>query len=133
MKLNYGRTFLLGLGFMATSVVWSIYNTFLPPVYEKFVGSTLLVGLIMTIDNILALLLQPVIGARSDRTWTRFGRRLPYIMVGMPAAGLLLFALPSAASTNLLLVLVITVPMMIGMAVSRTPTISLMPDITPAP
>lgn len=133
MRFSYGRTFLLGLGFMATSVVWSIYNTFLPPVYETFVKTKFLVGLIMTLDNILALLLQPWVGARSDRTWTRWGRRLPYIMVGMPAAGLLLFALPSVASTSLWFVLMVTVPMMIGMAISRTPTISLMPDITPAP
>lgn len=117
---------------MSVSVVWSIYNTFLPPIYDRLVGSTLLVGLIMTLDNVLALMIQPWIGARSDRTWTRFGRRLPYIMVGMPLAGLLLFALPSAAVRGLGLLLVITVLMNIGMAISRTPIVSLMPDLTPS-
>lgn len=132
MRLNYGRTFLLGLGFMATSVFWSVYDTFLPPMYDQYVGSTFLVGVVMTIDNWLALLLQPWVGARSDRTWNRFGRRLPFIMIGMPLAGLLLFAVPFAHSANMLwFLLCVTVLMNIGMAISRTPTVSLMPDITP--
>lgn len=129
---SYRRTFLLGTGFMSVSVVWSIYNTFLPPIYDTLVSSTLLVGLIMTIDNILALLIQPWVGARSDRTWTRFGRRLPYVMVGMPLAGLLLFGLPSAATWGLGILLLFTVGMNIGMAVSRTPIVSLMADLTPS-
>lgn len=132
MRINHGRTFLLGIGFMGVSVVWSIYNTFLPPIYDKWVGSTLLVGLIMTIDNVLALLIQPWVGARSDRTWTRLGRRLPYVMVGMPMAGLLLFVLPSVAIRGLGVLLLVTVMMNIGMAISRTPIVSLMADLTPS-
>lgn len=132
MDFSYKRTFLLGIGFMSVSVVWSIYNTFLPPIYDKMVGSTLLVGLIMTLDNILALIIQPWVGARSDRTWTRFGRRLPYVMVGMPLAGLLLFGLPNAVGYGLAILLIFTVIMNIGMAISRTPIISLMADLTPS-
>ncbi len=129
---SYRRTFLLGTGFMSVSVVWGIYNTFLPPIYDKLVSSTLLVGLIMTIDNILALVIQPWVGAKSDRTWTRFGRRLPYVMVGMPLAGVLLLGLPTAATWGLGALLLFTVGMNIGMAVSRTPIVSLMADLTPS-
>lgn len=132
MRFSHGRTFLLGIGFMSVSVVWSIYNTFLPPMYDKLVGSTLIVGLIMTLDNVLALVIQPWIGAQSDRTWTRFGRRLPYVMVGMPLAGLLLFWLPGAAVRGLGVLLLVTVAMNIGMAISRTPIVSLMADLTPS-
>lgn len=132
MRFSYARTFLLGIGFMSVSVVWSIYNTFLPPIYDKMVASTLVVGFIMTLDNILALVIQPWVGAQSDRTWTRFGRRFPYILTGMPLAGLLLFGLPHAIPHGLAALLLFTVMMNIGMAISRTPIVSLMPDLTPS-
>lgn len=94
MRLNYGRTFTLGLGFFVISITWTLYNSYIPIFYDRFVGSTFLVGLAMTFDNIAALTLQPYISGLSDRTNTRYGRRMPFLLVGMPMAAIFLPLFP---------------------------------------
>ena len=95
-KLDYPRTFTLGLGFFAISLSWALYNAFVPVFLDNVLADTALkgtlIGFIMTFDNIAAVTLQPYFGAASDRTWNRYGRRMPYILVGMPL-GALFFAL----------------------------------------
>ena len=62
-RLNYGKTFLLGFGFFGLSVVWGVYNAFVPIfLAEKFDLSPGLFGFFMTLDNIAALLIsRPVV------------------------------------------------------------------------
>jgi len=56
MKFNYGKIFLLGFGFFGTSVIWSVYNAFVPIfLANKFGLSAGLIGFFMTLDNIAAL------------------------------------------------------------------------------
>ncbi len=79
----------------------------------------------MTIDNIFAVTIQPYIGFLSDKT--RLGRRRPYILVSAPIAAITLALIP--VSPVLPLMLAAIVIMNLAMAVHRTPTIALMPDI----
>ena len=83
----------------------------------------------MTIDNYIALFLQPYIGQLSDRTRTRFGRRMPYLLVGVPLAALFYTLIPF--HTGLISLLIFMLCMNLSMAIFRSPTIALMPDITP--
>src|SRR5689334_2311470 len=84
-RLNYGRIFLLGFGFFGLSVVWGVYNAFVPIfLSEKFGMSVTMIGFFMTLDNIAALFIQPPVGAWSDRLRTPMGRRIPFIVVGAP-------------------------------------------------
>ncbi|MFT8315412.1 MAG: MFS transporter [Clostridium sp.] len=87
-KLNYKKTFLLGFGFFAVSITWSVYNAFMPKLLSNFIASSALIGFIMTIDNYLALFIQPAVGMYSDRINTRFGKRMPFLMLGMPLAAI---------------------------------------------
>ena len=87
----------------------------------------------MTIDNVFAIVLLPFLGALSDRTRTRLGRRRPYILVGSILAAVLLRARPlrhgERRSSGLMMVTVILLNL--SMALFRSPVIALMPDITP--
>jgi maltose/moltooligosaccharide transporter len=136
MKLDYKRTLILGFGFFGISVIWSIYNSFVPVFLRQYDLSWGLVGFAMTFDNILGITLLPYIGQLSDNTWTRLGRRRPFILAGAPIAAILFVAIPAihlqmgqTVSTLALLTVVIIV-MNIAMALFRTPTVALMPDIT---
>jgi MFS family permease len=60
--------------------------------------SAALAGLIMTLDNIAAFFIQPVVGLFSDRTRTRFGRRMPYILVAVPIAAIAFALIPVAVN-----------------------------------
>jgi maltose/moltooligosaccharide transporter len=123
------KTWLLGFGFFGISIGWSLYNGFVPFFLNNYLTSTALIGFLMTIDNYLALFIQPYIGNRSDRTNTRYGRRMPYLMIGIPIAALFYALIPFHVS--LMTLILFMVCMNLSMAIFRSPTIALMPDITP--
>lgn len=131
MKLNYPKTFLLGFGFFGVSVLWAVYNAFVPIfLSQRFGLEPGLIGFIMTLDNIAALFIQPPIGALSDRIRTPIGRRMPFILVGAPIAAVAFAFVPMAQALPLFIASIVT--MLLAMAVYRTPVIALMPDITPS-
>jgi len=131
MRLNYGKTFLLGFGFFGVSVIWAVYNAFVPIFLEKKFGlPPEWIGFFMTLDNIAALLIQPPVGAWSDNLRTRIGRRMPFILLGAPIAAVAFGVIPLA---NVLPLFVAgTGTLMLSMAMWRTPVVALMPDITPS-
>ena len=131
MRLNYGKTFTLGLGFMAISIIWSIYNAFVPVLYESFVKSGVLLGLLMVTDNIIGITIQPWIAHRSDKTWNRLGRRMPYIVLAAPIGAVLFALIPF--HTGLLVLVLTALGMNLAMGLYRAPAVALMPDITPRP
>ena len=67
-KFNYGKLFLIGFGFFGTSVLWSLYNVYVPLLLSQRFGlDSVAIGFFMSIDNIAALFIQPPVGAWSDR------------------------------------------------------------------
>ena len=122
------KTWLLGFGFFSISITWALYNAFVPFFLDKFLTSTALIGFMMTIDNYFALFLQPWIGSRSDRTNSRLGKRMPYLLIGMPLAALFGALIPW--HTSLLTLVLFMVLMNLSMSLYRSPTVALMPDIT---
>ncbi|MET3195960.1 MFS transporter [Gottfriedia sp. OAE603] len=127
-NLNYRKILLLGFGFFAISLTWSVYNAFMPKILSDYIGSSALIGFIMTFDNYFALFLQPAVGVYSDRLNTRFGRRMPFLMIGMPLAALFTLLIPFHQSLMLLVFFVVF--MNLSMSVFRSPVIALMPDLT---
>ncbi len=132
MRLDYGKTFLLGFGFFGVSVIWTVYNAFVPLFLAgKFSLGPGLIGFFMTLDNVAALFIQPPVGAWSDRLRTPIGRRMPFILIGAPI-GAAVFGLIPLASV-LPLFVACTSTLLLSMALWRTPVVALMPDITPSP
>ena len=87
MKLNYKRTICVGFAFFLISAFWQGYDTTIPMILtNKFGMSQTWSGLIMALDNILALFLLPLFGAISDRCRSPRGRRTPFILIGTLAA-----------------------------------------------
>ncbi|MGE5593152.1 MAG: MFS transporter [Betaproteobacteria bacterium] len=136
MRLNYWKTFVLGLGFFSISLSWSIYNSYVPiflsDLLKDVAYRTTLIGIIMTFDNIAAITLQPYFGALSDRTWTKIGRRMPFLVAGVPVAAVF-FALIPVTRFSLLAMIPVIIVMNVAMTAFRAPTVALMPDITPSP
>lgn len=122
------KTWLLGFGFFSISITWALYNAFVPYFLEGYISSVALIGFFMTIDNYFALFLQPWIGSKSDRTHTRFGRRMPFLLIGMPLGALFTAIIPF--HTGMLTLILFMVLMNLAMSLYRSPTVALMPDIT---
>jgi maltose/moltooligosaccharide transporter len=131
MKFNYGKIFLLGFGFFGVSVIWGVYNAFVPIfLANKFHLTPVLIGFFMTLDNIAALFIQPPVGAWSDRLRTPIGRRFPFILIGAPITALAFGFIPLASVLPLFVVCTST--LLLSAALWRTPVVALMPDITPS-
>ena len=130
-KLDVKKTLLLSFGFFASSIAWSVYNSFVPQILEGFIKSTALIGLIMTIDNVFGVVFQPLFGKLSDKTHTRFGRRMPYIFIGLPICAAAFTMVPRMDSLWSLMAVIIIFTFV--MSAWRSPVVALMPDITPGP
>ncbi len=132
IRLNYPQTFLIGFGFLASSLAWSVYNSQVPLILsERFLLSNTLIGAIMTIDNFFGVIFQPLIGAWSDNTRTRIGRRMPWILFGLPLCIFLFSIIPLQHVLWTFMAVIIGFNLI--MALWRSPVISLMPDMTPSP
>ncbi len=136
MKLNTKRTILIGFAFMSICAFWQFYDNEIPRIlkYSFGLGETL-TGVVMALDNVLALFLLPLFGTISDGTDTKYGKRMPYIVVGTIVSTILLTILITVArpSGYIALFVGVLLLLLISMGIYRSPAVSLMPDLTPAP
>ena len=142
MKLNNKRTFLVGLAFLSICAFWQMYDNIVPLILTNtFHMNETISGVIMAADNILALFLLPFFGGLSDKTNTKIGKRMPYILFGTGCAIILLNLLPvldnsyaaSASPFKMISFVVVLGLLLIAMGTYRSPAVALMPDVTPKP
>lgn len=135
MKLNYKRTFFIGFAFLAISAFWQMYDNIVPLILQNtFHLSESVIGVIMAIDNVLAVFLLPVIGTFSDKVDTPLGKRTPFIIGGTASAVMMMMMLPIADKKgNVILFVVALGSTLLAMAMYRSPAVALMPDLTPKP
>ena len=154
------KAVLLGFGLFAAQLMWMLYNTYMPlflqagsPSFASgavklgFGLSATLTGFIMTLDNIAAFFIQPLMGPISDRTRTRIGRRMPYIVVFAPLSAIAFALIPigpmlvspelsgnlSALRGPFAITISAALAMVLCMALWRTPLFALLPDLFPSP
>ncbi len=135
MKLNYKRTFFVGLAFMSICAFWQVYDNAVSLILKNtFRVRDSYIGVVLALDNILALFMLPLFGNLSDKTRTRIGRRMPYILGGTAMALVCIVLMPLAERQhNLVLFFVGLGLVLIAMATYRSPAVALMPDVTPKP
>ena len=131
MKLNYRRTFLVGLAFMAISAFWQMYDTVIPLMLRNIFGiKDTASGVIMALDNVLALFMLPIFGMLSDKA----GRRIPFIVCGTFVAVASCMLIPVAgASKSFVLFFAALAVLLLSMGTFRSPAVAPMPDVTPKP
>ena len=155
MKLNKKRTALIGFAFFGILLLWQVYDswcpTFLTDIFarrmygmssaqlkasepETILNVQWIVGIIMACDNLAALILLPIFGSLSDRTHTRIGKRMPYILVGTFVSAIAFPFIPLFFHNgNIVGMIVMMAIVLMFMMMYRNPAVSLMPDITPKP
>ena len=135
MKLNYKRTFLIGLAFLSISAFWQMYDNIVPLILQgTFHLNETVTGTIMAADNVLAVFLLPLLGTLSDKADTKLGKRTPFIVAGTALSVVLMMLLPIADRTeNFILFVGGLFFLLIAMGLYRSPAVALMPDLTPKP
>jgi len=129
-KLDVRHTFFIGLAFFTTGISWSMYNTQVNVSLFQYLGLYALVGAWMAMDNIIGVILQPILGSVSDNTRTKFGRRIPYLIVGIPLAAIffVLISTVNPSQDPMWLLLLWMFFFNISMASYRSQAVALMPD-----
>ena len=143
LKLNVKRTFVIGFAFFGILMLWQVYNTYCPlfltDIFVRNYGGKdtdyqYYVGALMALDNLFALFMLPLFGTWSDKINTRFGKRMPFIVIGTILSAIVfplivvMFVIKSLAGVIVMMCLTL-----IFMQMYRNPAVSLMPDITPKP
>ncbi|MHA1673884.1 MAG: MFS transporter, partial [Promethearchaeota archaeon] len=135
-KLKYGRTILIGLGFLTSQIAWAYYNFNMPLLLREYLGvfsfwilgTDSFVGLIMILDNVVAIAMLPYFGVLSDHTKSRFGKRMPYILIGCTAGAIFFSLIPHMQLFGALIAVIMLFN--ISMAFYRNCAVVLMPDLT---
>ena len=127
---------------MSICMFWQMYDSVIPLILkDTFQISDSWAGVIMALDNVIALFLLPLLGSLSDKCSTRIGRRMPFIIGGTASAVLLMTFIPildnlyaQSPSRQYLVLFVIGLGLLlIAMGTYRSPAVALMPDVTPKP
>ena len=156
----YRKAALLGFGLFGAQLMWMLYNTYMPIFLQAgspgfrtaaavrgFGLSATVTGVLMTLDNIAAFFFQPIMGPVSDRTRSRLGRRMPWILVFAPLSALAFALIPVGAQLipaelsgrvselggPFALLMGAALVMVVCMALWRTPMFALLPDLFPSP
>lgn len=143
-KLNYKRTFLIGLAFLSICSFWQMYDNIIPLILQNtyHLGETM-TGAVMALDNVLAIFLLPVFGTLSDKLHTKLGRRMPFIVAGTILAVIFMMLLPmidnaekarwstGESFSNQVMFLAVLFFTLVSMGLYRSPAVALMPDVTP--
>ncbi len=126
-KFNVKLVLYISLAFFTAEMAWSLYNTSVNLFLKALIPSLAIVGLLMALDNIIGVILQPIMGNISDKTRTRIGRRMPYLIVGIPSAAILFAIIPFYQDS---LPMLIFWMVLFGIATGfyRSQAVALMPD-----
>ncbi|GAB1456995.1 MAG: MFS transporter [Spirochaetia bacterium] len=130
-KAYMGLTFLIGFGFFTMGLMDPLYDTYVPAFLGKYIESRTLIGAVMTLDNVLQLFLIPIVAVWSDRTRTRIGRRMPFILVMLPASAVFFGLLPWSSGVSLGALITMIFLLNIFKTSVRGPVVALMPDTIP--
>ena len=117
----------IGFAFFTSQLAWGLYNARVSLFLRDHLILLGLVGIWMALDNILGVVLQPIMGSISDRTRTKHGRRMPYIIIGIPLAAIFFIIIPFLKA-NLTSLLVIIFLFGLAMGFYRSQSVALMPD-----
>ncbi len=140
LKLNYKNTFKIAFAFFGILMLWQVYNTYCPIILEKMLQeqgvetTNYLVGIIMALDNVAAIFIMPIFGMLSDKMNTKWGKRMPFIVIGMMLTIIVFPFIALMCMWNMFAgVIVFMMLFLIIMQSYRSPAVALMPDVTPKP
>lgn len=98
-RLSFAQIFNMSFGFFGIQFGWDLQRANMGPIYEYLKASPEQIPLLFLAAPLTGLIVQPIIGYMSDRTWhPRWGRRRPYFFVGAMLSTICLFLMPNSGS-----------------------------------
>ena len=99
--LSFWKLWNLSFGFFGVQIAYALQSANISRIFATLGADTHSLSYFWILPPLMGILVQPIVGTLSDKTWTRFGRRIPYLFVGAAAAVLVMCLLPNAGSLGL--------------------------------
>ena len=99
--LTFAQMFNLSFGFFGVQIAYALQSANISRIFATLGADPHQLSFFWILPPLMGMIVQPLIGKWSDRTWTRMGRRKPYLLVGAIVAVLVMLLLPKAGSLNL--------------------------------
>lgn len=97
-KLKSSVIFAMTIGMLGVTMAFSLQSSMMGRIFQTLGADPNKLGWFFILPPLAGMIIQPLIGKWSDRTWNRFGRRMPYLLIGGPMAAIVLVLLPNAGS-----------------------------------
>ena len=110
-NLSFWKLWNLSFGFFGVQIAYALQSANISRIFATLGADPHNLSYFWILPPLMGILVQPIVGTLSDKTWTRFGRRIPYLFIGATAAVLVMCLLPNAGSLGL----TISAAMMFGL------------------
>lgn len=131
-SLNTKRTILISFSFLTVLLAWSFFNFKVPLLLDRILGANpfkdIIKGGVMAMDNLVAVIVQPFFGDLSDRTESKLGRRMPFIIVGTTSSAIFFIMIPWIQILAGLVLIIFLFDL--AMSIFRSSSIAILPDYT---
>src|SRR6059058_5112886 len=97
-RMSFWQIWNMSFGFLGIQFGWGLQLANMSPIYKYLHADESSLPYLWLAGPITGLLIQPIIGSMSDRTWNRMGRRRPYFLTGAILASVALFIMPTSSS-----------------------------------
>lgn len=99
--LSFWKIWNINFGFFGVQIAYALQNANNSRIFQTLGADPHNLSYFWILPPLMGLLIQPIVGVASDKTWTRWGRRIPYLFVGALVAVIVMALLPNAGSFNL--------------------------------
>ena len=96
--LSFRKLWDLSFGFFGVQIAYALQSANIARIFATLGADPHSLSYFWILPPLMGILVQPIVGSCSDRTWTRFGRRIPYLFIGAAVAVLVMCLLPNAGS-----------------------------------
>ena len=100
-ELSFWKLWNLSFGFFGVQIAYALQSANISRIFRTLGADPHSLSFFWILPPLMGILVQPIVGTLSDRTWTRFGRRIPYLFIGALTAVAVMCLLPNAGSLGL--------------------------------
>ena len=97
-NLNFWKLWNLSFGFFGVQIAYALQSGNISRIFRTLGADPHSLSFFWILPPLMGILVQPIVGTLSDKTWTRFGRRIPYLFIGAALAVAVMCLLPNAGS-----------------------------------
>ena len=100
-NLSFWQLWNLSFGFFGVQIAYALQSANISRIFATLGADPHKLSYFWILPPLMGIIVQPIVGTLSDKTWTRFGRRIPYLFVGAAVAVLVMCLLPNAGSLGM--------------------------------